>query len=238
MPDSQVDIERQEFGYAKEKYLFDVFDEKILKDKERREKNKLGIKIDEASFEEHIIVHWSNNDSYLRKFVARWRNQDTFVESSTGEKTYLLHTGDFVELHRDETAYFFLVDSCFVIVVDVDQSDGTKKRITHHMPGSNPNPVLVIESMLKKIEENGKVINVVIMTNSKDYGEIKEEKYKYFMDKYPHKFIDMDKMDIAGPWGSHDVFIKGNIARLYTNRGSGKPYDESRRIFGGEVSLK
>lgn len=110
-----------------------------------------------------------------------------------------------------------MVDGCFAVIVDLVDSQGKEKRLAYHMPGIYVDKELALEVLLKKLEHDRKVTNVVVMTNSeRGYGKINMDEYKHFIDKYPHKFIDMDEID---PWGSHDVFVQGKTARIYHNRG-------------------
>lgn len=170
--DSYRETNRRIFAHRPEEFE-KLYDEKLLGAQLENEEVKKGISVPEQTLEAHISAIWGTTDDEYHDFVEDWQKQKMHIELPDGSKALLLDTNDLTVMNREDTAFFYMVDGCFAVVIDVDGKDGRKNRVAYHMPGIYVDKELALEVLLKKLEVDGKVANVVVLSNSdRGYGKV------------------------------------------------------------------
>ncbi len=236
MPDNQMDMEQQEFGYTEEQYLTDVFKEKVDLAFKKYLNPERTIKIANDKLEDCIDEMWGETDDELKGFNRKWRENERTLELANGSHAYLLDTGDISIHNLEDTSFFYGVYACLAIIVDFVDEDNKPLRLTCHLKGSYDHKEMAVNALLGVIGGSEKIGNVLVMYNSKFYGKVDENKYIGEIENCKHKFVDMDEKD---PKGSHDVIVRGNKSLIYHNDGVYENGSEKVwRVPGGEIDIE
>lgn len=239
-----MDTERKWLGHPKEFYT-DLHRNLVSKARGWFEtgKNTTIVNIDEDSLESHFEANWAKDAENYRNEIHGWRGNGELkdlkvIQSESGQKSYLLDTSDFVVAKPEDCLFFYMMGTCWAVVVDFERAGGELLRAGYHLPGTTVNKNYSISSMCDELGSYGEVKRISVFFNGyKDVYEDIEEVKAELPPSINSTFINIKHIV---DWSAQDIFVTRDEAEIFHNEGDyDLEKDESvvKRVLSGKCKV-
>lgn len=211
-----------------------------------RGENVKTVQIPESGLEEHFEATWGDDQENYNNDIYLWRGTGSEVKTltkiqldETGDTGYVVDTFDCFVGKKSDEFMFYMVGTCWAVVVDMDQD----RRVVYHMPGSTPDKGTSLEEFVKALGAVGKVDKISVFYNHGNFNpnQNREEVLEDTKKRFAEVALNFYNMNELMPHGSFDLFIRGDTAKqFYTLGFFNIETDEARedRLHAGDWEIK